>query len=116
MSDRTRSDREPAAGRPRPSATSPSGRRVAEAPKPHSGWWHSPSPSVLLGVRDVLGITYLVIAGIGVWGNTSTVGWAWDITNFVWWIGIGHAGTLISAVLFLTRQQWRRASTAPPRR
>ncbi|MDG1719221.1 MAG: polysulfide reductase NrfD, partial [Flavobacteriales bacterium] len=44
---------------------------------------------------------------IGVWGNNNTVGWAWDITNFVWWIGIGHAGTLISAVLLLFRQKWR---------
>ncbi|MGC4055577.1 MAG: hypothetical protein QM757_42675 [Paludibaculum sp.] len=50
---------------------------------------------------------YLVATGIGVWGNNSPVGWAWDITNFVWWIGIGHAGTLISAILFLFRQKWR---------
>jgi Ni/Fe-hydrogenase subunit HybB-like protein len=47
------------------------------------------------------------MTGIGVWGNSNTVCWAWDITNFVWWIGIGHAGTLISAVLYLTRQHWR---------
>jgi molybdopterin-containing oxidoreductase family membrane subunit len=45
--------------------------------------------------------------GIGMWGLNKTVGWAWDITNFVFWIGIGHAGTLISAILFLTRQKWR---------
>jgi Ni/Fe-hydrogenase subunit HybB-like protein len=45
--------------------------------------------------------------GIGVWGLNKTVGWAWDITNFVWWVGIGHAGTLISAVLMLFRQKWR---------
>ena len=45
--------------------------------------------------------------GIGVWGLNKTVGWAWDITNFVWWIGIGHAGTFISAILLLFRQQWR---------
>ncbi|MFN3325183.1 MAG: NrfD/PsrC family molybdoenzyme membrane anchor subunit [Bryobacteraceae bacterium] len=50
---------------------------------------------------------YLVWNGIGVWGNNSPVGWAWDITNFVFWIGIGHAGTLISAILFLFRQKWR---------
>ena len=49
-------------------------------------------------------IYVLVTTGIGVWGNSNTVGWAWDITNFVWWIGIGHAGTLISAILFLFRQ------------
>ena len=45
--------------------------------------------------------------GIGSWGLNKTVGWAWDITNFVWWVGIGHAGTLISAILLLFRQKWR---------
>jgi molybdopterin-containing oxidoreductase family membrane subunit len=50
---------------------------------------------------------YTIGTGIGVWGNNKTVGWAWDITNFVWWVGIGHAGTLISAVLLLFRQRWR---------
>lgn len=49
----------------------------------------------------------LLWEGIGVWGNNNTIGWAWDITNFVWWVGIGHAGTLISAVLLLFRQRWR---------
>lgn len=57
---------------------------------------------VLLGM-----LSYLVYTGIGVWGNNSPVGWAWDITNFVFWVGIGHAGTLISAILFLFRQRWR---------
>ncbi|MBM3726883.1 MAG: hydrogenase [Acidobacteria bacterium] len=52
-------------------------------------------------------IGYLFLNGVGVWGNNSPVGWAWDITNFVFWIGIGHAGTLISAILFLFRQKWR---------
>jgi Ni/Fe-hydrogenase subunit HybB-like protein len=52
-------------------------------------------------------LTYLVATGIGVWGNNIPVAWAWDITNFVFWIGIGHAGTLISAILFLFRQKWR---------
>src|SRR3954454_16384837 len=52
-------------------------------------------------------LTYLVFTGIGVWGNNVPVAWAWDITNFVFWIGIGHAGTLISAILFLFRQKWR---------
>lgn len=54
-------------------------------------------------------ILYLIGTGIGVWGLNKTVGWAWDITNFVWWVGIGHAGTLISAVLLLFRQRWRMA-------
>jgi molybdopterin-containing oxidoreductase family membrane subunit len=49
----------------------------------------------------------LVMTGIGIWGNNVPVGWAFDIINFVWWIGIGHAGTLISAILLLFRQQWR---------
>ena len=52
-------------------------------------------------------ITYLMATGVGVWGLMVPVAWAWDITNFVWWIGIGHAGTLISAILFLLRQRWR---------
>jgi Ni/Fe-hydrogenase subunit HybB-like protein len=63
--------------------------------------------SVLLFGIGVVSVFHLVTTGIGVWGNSNTVDWAWDITNFVWWIGIGHAGTLISAVLYLTRQQWR---------
>ncbi len=49
----------------------------------------------------------LVTKGTGVWGLNTTVGWAWDITGFVFWVGIGHAGTLISAILFLFRQKWR---------
>lgn len=63
----------------------------------------SASLTLLLGAM----LGYLVLNGIGVWGNNSPVGWAWDITNFVFWIGIGHAGTLISAILFLFRQKWR---------
>jgi Ni/Fe-hydrogenase subunit HybB-like protein len=49
----------------------------------------------------------LLLRGIGIWGNNVPVGWGFDIINFVWWIGIGHAGTLISAILFLFRQKWR---------
>jgi molybdopterin-containing oxidoreductase family membrane subunit len=54
-------------------------------------------------------IVYTISTGIGVWGLNNTIEWAWDITNFVWWVGIGHAGTLISAVLLLFRQRWRMA-------
>ena len=54
-----------------------------------------------------MALGYLVIKGIGIWGNNVPVGWAFDIINFVWWIGIGHAGTLISAILLLFKQQWR---------
>jgi molybdopterin-containing oxidoreductase family membrane subunit len=74
-----------------------------------------PTKTWMLGMAislTALGIgTYAVIVllweGIGVWGLNKTVGWAWDITNFVWWVGIGHAGTLISAILLLFRQKWR---------
>ena len=52
-------------------------------------------------------VAYQIAVGIGTWGLNRTVGWAFDITNFVFWVGIGHAGTLISAVLLLMRQRWR---------
>ncbi|EAZ80570.1 NrfD/PsrC family molybdoenzyme membrane anchor subunit [Algoriphagus machipongonensis] len=55
----------------------------------------------------LIAVTATVWEGIGMWGLNKTIGWAWDITNFVWWVGIGHAGTLISAVLLLFRQKWR---------
>jgi molybdopterin-containing oxidoreductase family membrane subunit len=55
----------------------------------------------------LLGVTKLLFVGTGVWGLNIPVGWGFAIINFVWWIGIGHAGTLISAILFLFRQQWR---------
>jgi len=55
----------------------------------------------------LVAITYLVLTGIGIWGNNQPTGWGFDIINFVWWIGIGHAGTLISAILLLLRQRWR---------
>jgi len=73
------------------------------------GWWIG---FLLAGafMTTFLGMAgYLIVTGIGAWGNNSPVFWAWDITNFVWWVGIGHAGTLISAVLFLFRQKWRTA-------
>ncbi len=64
---------------------------------------------VSLGVTGVLlsMIAWLVWKGTGIWGINSPVGWGWAIVNFVFWIGIGHAGTLISAILFLFRQKWR---------
>jgi Ni/Fe-hydrogenase subunit HybB-like protein len=60
--------------------------------------------SLLIGL-----LGYLFWQGTGVWGVNVPVGWGWAIVNFVWWIGIGHAGTLISAILFLFRQRWRTA-------
>ncbi len=65
--------------------------------------------ALLLGLYGIGCILYLLGTGIGTWGLNKTVQWAWDITNFVWWVGIGHAGTLISAVLLLFRQKWRMA-------
>src|ERR1700735_1967282 len=80
--------------------------RVTETPAPR-GWWGGFGIAVtFLGIFGGA-VGYLFWEGIGSWGNNSPVYWAWDITNFVWWIGIGHAGTLISAVLFLFRQKWR---------
>ncbi|MEZ4361793.1 MAG: NrfD/PsrC family molybdoenzyme membrane anchor subunit [Kofleriaceae bacterium] len=80
---------------------------VAESPKPPKAWYAALTVAVAALLLGVYCVTHLIQTGIGVWGNSNTVGWAWDITNFVFWIGIGHAGTLISAVLFLTRQSWR---------
>ncbi len=65
------------------------------------------SSSLLLLLLAMVG--YLIATGLGVWGINSPVFWGWDIVNFVWWVGIGHAGTLISAILYLFRQKWRTA-------
>ena len=73
-------------------------------------WWYLVfTISVLTFLWGIGCLAYTIGTGIGAWGANKTVGWAWDITNFVWWIGIGHAGTLISAVLLLFRQKWRMA-------
>ena len=70
-------------------------------------WWCTFIPSVLLSILVPTFIGYLVSTGVGVWGLNNPVMWGWAIVNFVFWIGIGHAGTLISAILFLLRQKWR---------
>lgn len=75
--------------------------------KPTSLWWIAMAVSLALLAFGFYCVCYLLWNGIGVWGLNKTVGWAWDITNFVWWVGIGHAGTLISAILLLFRQKWR---------
>jgi molybdopterin-containing oxidoreductase family membrane subunit len=72
-------------------------------------WWILFVPSALCLGMLVFMLSYQISTGVGVWGNMHPVMWAWDIVNFVWWIGIGHAGTLISAILFLLRQRWRTA-------
>jgi len=71
------------------------------------GWFIGFAISFALAQVLLLSITYLVFTGIGIFGTNIPVGWAMPIINFVWWIGIGHAGTLISAILLLLRQDWR---------
>jgi len=70
-------------------------------------WWYAFIPSVLLMTMMFCMIAYLIGTGAGIWGLGHPVMWGFAIVNFVWWIGIGHAGTLISAILFLLRQKWR---------
>ncbi len=75
--------------------------------KANKYWYWAFAFSVAALLWGIATISYTIGVGIGAWGLNKTVGWAWDITNFVWWIGIGHAGTLISAILLLFRQRWR---------
>lgn len=81
---------------------------ISEKPAPK--WWYIAFgiSNLLLGLLLTM-IGYLIWEGTGIWGITNPVGWGWAIINFVWWVGIGHAGTLISAILFLFRQGWRTA-------
>lgn len=74
---------------------------------PTMRWWLAIAITGTMAAIFVLCAAYTVVRGIGVWGNNVPVAWAFDIVNFVFWIGIGHAGTLISAILFLFRQRWR---------
>ena len=75
--------------------------------KPGRLWYIGFYISVALLMFGVYSIYREVTYGIGQWNLNKTIGWGWDITNFVWWVGIGHAGTLISAILLLFRQGWR---------
>jgi Ni/Fe-hydrogenase subunit HybB-like protein len=75
--------------------------------KPSRLWYIGFYISVALLMFGVYSIYREVTYGIGQWNLNKTIGWGWDITNFVWWVGIGHAGTLISAILLLFRQGWR---------
>jgi Ni/Fe-hydrogenase subunit HybB-like protein len=77
--------------------------------RPGAAWWWCFATATSALAIGVASVTYEVTTGIGTWGLNKTVGWAFDITNFVFWVGIGHAGTLISAILLLLRQQWRTA-------
>ena len=75
--------------------------------KATKAWWIGFTVSAIVLGLWIAATTYTILVGIGAWGLNKTVGWAFDITNFVFWVGIGHAGTLISAVLLLFRQKWR---------
>ena len=80
---------------------------VVETSRTPRAWWilFGLSSSVLMMLLAMIG--YLFYTGIGVWGVNNPVGWGFAIVNFVFWVGIGHAGTLISAILYLFRQTWR---------
>jgi molybdopterin-containing oxidoreductase family membrane subunit len=71
------------------------------------GWWLGFGVAFALANVMLVSIAYLVLVGTGIWGVNVPVGWGFAIVNFVWWIGIGHAGTLISAILLLLKQSWR---------
>ncbi|MFZ0036277.1 MAG: NrfD/PsrC family molybdoenzyme membrane anchor subunit [Candidatus Acidiferrales bacterium] len=71
------------------------------------GWFVGFAISFALLMMLMYAVTYLFVVGVGIWGINIPIGWGFAIVNFVWWIGIGHAGTLISAILLLLRQKWR---------
>src|SRR5918992_1012388 len=71
------------------------------------GWWFGFAIAFALVNVLMMSIAYLLFVGTGVWGINAPVAWGFAIINFVWWIGIGHAGTLISAILLLFKQTWR---------
>ncbi|MGI8889319.1 MAG: NrfD/PsrC family molybdoenzyme membrane anchor subunit [Chthoniobacterales bacterium] len=79
---------------------------AVENPTPR-WWWVAFGITSITAAIGLFCLGYLISTGVGTWGVNSPVAWAWGITNFVFWIGIGHAGTLISAILFLLRQKWR---------
>src|SRR5258708_6010197 len=71
------------------------------------GWLLGFAVAFMVVMLFLYAVANLLVRGIGIWGVNVPVGWGFDIVNFVWWIGIGHAGTLISAILLLMRQEWR---------
>lgn len=77
------------------------------AGKPGKVWYAGLTLAVIALLFGLFAIFITVWKGIGTWGLNRTIGWGWGITNFVWWVGIGHAGTFISAILLLFRQKWR---------
>ena len=75
--------------------------------RPGGAWWAAFLTALSALLLGAVLVAYTIATGIGVWGLNRTIGWGYDITNFVFWVGIGHAGTLISAILLLFRQRWR---------
>jgi len=73
----------------------------------HWGWLAGFGVATALTLLFLVAISYLFARGVGIWGVNQPVAWAFALTNFVWWVGIGHAGTFISAFLLLLRQHWR---------
>ena len=80
---------------------------IVQTRRPPRGWWIGFAVSFAVVVVLNIAVTYLLVEGVGIWGINIPVAWGFAIVNFVWWIGIGHAGTLISAILLLFKQSWR---------
>ncbi|MBT7924052.1 MAG: hydrogenase, partial [Opitutae bacterium] len=78
---------------------------IVEAKTP-AWWWWCFIFALAIASFTGMGLLVLVSSGVGEWGNNNPVNWGWAIVNFVFWIGIGHAGTLISAILCLLKQKW----------
>jgi molybdopterin-containing oxidoreductase family membrane subunit len=106
-------DIDPVEGRPALIAGNPDFHGITEAVArpmewtPPLGWYAALGVSLLMLSMLGISVGWLFWEGVGIWGNNQPVAWGWPIVNFVFWVGIGHAGTLISAVLFLFRQKWR---------
>ena len=80
--------------------------RIVESNAPN-WWWVCMGVALVTASFTLMGLIWLVSTGVGVWGLANPINWGWAIVNFVFWIGIGHAGTLISAILCLLKQGWR---------
>lgn len=83
------------------------GSMVLDGKRHKKNWYMTLGVAFMIMNLFLISVGWLLYQGVGVWGNNIPTGWAFDIINFVWWIGIGHAGTLISAILLLVRQNWR---------
>jgi Ni/Fe-hydrogenase subunit HybB-like protein len=81
--------------------------RIVLTPHTPIGWFAGFLLASSVATLVLIAVTWLFLKGVGIWGITQPVAWGFAIINFVWWIGIGHAGTLISAILLLFKQQWR---------